>query len=88
MRSIARRLGRSPSTLSHEVTRQGAGVYSATEAGKDYRLRQLCSVRHRRLIDGSERSQFVRDHLVLYRWSPSRLLPSFAACTRTTPASA
>jgi len=70
MRSIAKRLGRSPSTLSREVARQGVAAYSATEAGKDYRTRRLRSVRHRQLIEGSELSQFVRDHLVLYRWSP------------------
>ncbi|WP_073525671.1 IS30 family transposase [Pseudomonas fluorescens] len=53
MRSIARRLGRSPSTLSRKVARQGAGAYSATEAGKNYRARRLRSVRHRRLIKGA-----------------------------------
>ncbi len=73
MRSIARRLVRSPSTLSRQVGRQGVAAYSATEAGKDYRARQLRSFRHRRLIEGSERSQFVHDHLVLYRWSPQRI---------------
>lgn len=73
MRSIARRLGRSPSTLSREVTRQGVVAYSATEAGKDYRARRLRSVQHRRPIEGSELSQFVRDHLVLYRWSPQQI---------------
>jgi len=72
MRSIARRLGRSPSTLSREVARQGAPAYSATEAGKAYRTRRLRSVRHRRFAQGSELSQFFCDHLVLYRWSPQR----------------
>jgi len=73
MRSIAKRLGRRPSTLSREIARQGAAAYSATEAGKAYRTRRLRSVRRRRLIQGSELSQFVRDHLVLYRWSPQQI---------------
>jgi len=73
MRSIARRLGRSPSTLSREVARQGAAAYSATEAGKAYRTRRLRSVRRRRLIEGSELSEFVRDHLMPYRWSPQQI---------------
>ena len=73
MRSIARRLRHSASTLSREVGRQIAGAYSASEAGKDYRARRLRSVRHRRLIEGSDLSQFVRDHLVLYRWSPQQI---------------
>lgn len=57
------------------MARQGAEAYSATEAGKDYRVRRLRSVRHRRLIEGSERSRFVRNHLVLYRWSPQQTAP-------------
>ena len=73
MRSIARRLRHSASTLSREVGRQIAGACSASEAGKDYRARRLRSVRHRRLIEGSDLSQFVRDHLVLYRWSPQQI---------------
>lgn len=73
MRSIARRLERSPSTLRREVARQGAGAFSATEASSDYRTRRLRSIRHRRLIEGSERSQFVRDRLALYRWSPQQI---------------
>lgn len=49
MRSIAKRLGRSPSALSREVARQRVAAYSATEAGKAYRTRRLRSVRYRRL---------------------------------------
>ena len=73
MRSIAKRLGRSPLTLSREIARQVAAAYSATEAGKAYRTRRLRSDRRRRLIEGSKLSQFVRDHLVLYRWSPQQI---------------
>ena len=40
MRSIAKRLGRSPSTLSREVARQVAAAYSATDAGRAYRAEQ------------------------------------------------
>lgn len=79
MRSIARRLGRSPSTLSRELARQDVRAYSATEAGRDYRVRRLRSVRRRRLIEGSERFQFVRDHLVLYRWSPQQIAAKLRA---------
>lgn len=73
MRSIAKRLGRSPSTLSSELARQGAASYSATDAGRAYRTRRLRSVPRRRLIEDSELSQFVRDHLVLCRWSPQQI---------------
>jgi len=48
-------------------------AYSATEAGKAYRTRRLRSVRRRLLIEGGELSQFVRDHLMLYRWSPQQI---------------
>lgn len=39
IRSIARRLGRSASTLSRGVARRGLAPYSASDAGKDYRMR-------------------------------------------------
>ena len=34
LRSIARRLGRSPSTLSRELRRAGPGMYDATRAAE------------------------------------------------------
>lgn len=75
MRFIAKCLGRSPLALSRELDWQGAAAYNATQLGKAYRTRRLRSVRHRRLIERSELSQFVRDHLVLYRWSPRHIVP-------------
>jgi IS30 family transposase len=73
IRSIAKRLGRSTSTLSREISRQGTPRYSAAEAGKRYRERRRRCVRRQRLIEGTQCFQFVRDHLVLYRWSPQQI---------------
>jgi IS30 family transposase len=73
MRSIARRLGRSASTLSRELARQGTPAYSASAAGRSYRRRRLGCVRRRRLTEGTEGFQFARDHLVLYCWSPQQI---------------
>lgn len=79
MRSIAKRLGRSTSTLSRELARQATSIYCASEAGKGYRMRRLGCVRRRRLIEGTDRFQFVRDHLVLYRWSPQQIAAKLRA---------
>ncbi|MEA9577339.1 IS30 family transposase, partial [Xanthomonas campestris] len=73
IRSIARRLGRSASTLSREVMRQNASVYTASFAAKRYRQRRSACVRKRRLVEGSALFQRVRDDLVLYRWSPQQI---------------
>src|SRR5699024_3532051 len=73
LRSIGRRLGRSPSTLSREVRRLGAAQYSAHEAGEGYRRRRRRSIRPRKLIDGTPLYEYVHDRLVLDRWSPEQI---------------
>ena len=52
LRSIARLLNRSPSTISREVARgcSPAGRYRATQAGRRYRERRRASVRPSALI--------------------------------------
>ena len=45
LRSIAYRLGRSPSTLSRELQRAGPEAYDATRAAQGYRGRRSCHVR-------------------------------------------
>ena len=61
IRAIARRLGRSASTLSREIKRQDAVVYSAHAVGKDYRRRRSRSVWPRKLVEGSSLFQYVLD---------------------------
>jgi IS30 family transposase len=73
IRAIARRLGRSASTLSREIKRLDASVYSAHAAGKGYRRRRSRSVRPRKLLEGSPLFQHVHDRLVFDRWSPQQI---------------
>lgn len=73
LRSISRLLGRSPSTLTRELATHAGSNYCAGTAGADYRNRRQRSVRQRRLIEGTELFQKVRDHLVLWRWSPQQI---------------
>jgi IS30 family transposase len=73
LRSIARRLGRSPSTLSRELRRAGPGAYDATQAAKGYRERRGASRRPHRLIPGTALYQHVHDRLVFLRWSPQQI---------------
>lgn len=81
LRSIARRLGRSPSTVSREVQRAGPGAYDATRAGQGYCERRGASRRPRLLIPGTALYQHVHDRLVFLRWSPQQI----AARLRETP---
>jgi IS30 family transposase len=53
LRSIARRLGRSPSTLSRELRRAGPGMYDATRAAEGYRERRGASRRSLLLTPGT-----------------------------------
>ena len=55
LRSVARRLGRSPSSVSRELARNRAPAdagYDATTAANNYRVRRSHSVRHRKLVEG------------------------------------
>ncbi|AUI92451.1 IS30 family transposase [Xanthomonas oryzae pv. oryzae] len=73
VRAISRLLGRSPSTLSRELAKHDSTSYCARSAGKRYRARRQLSVRQRRLTPGTPLFQLVRDHLVLWRWSPQQI---------------
>ena len=73
VRSISRLLGRTPSTLSRELARQDATTYCARAAAIRYTARRQHSVRRRRLTPGTDLYQLVRDHLVLWRWSPQQI---------------
>jgi IS30 family transposase len=82
LRAMARRLGRSPSTVSREIKRAGSAGYDATRAAAGYRQRRAHSRRSRRLIEGTALYQHVYDHLVFKRWSPQQI----AARLRAMPA--
>jgi len=88
LRSIARDLGRSVSTVSREIARNEVEIelgrrlrYEARTAGMAYRMRRERSVRCRKLVEGSALWQRVHDHLVYDRWSPQQI----AARLRTMP---
>lgn len=73
LRSIARRLGRSPSTVSRELQRFGARSYDATRAARGYRERRAASRRPCLLAPGSALYRYVHDRLVFWRWSPQQI---------------
>lgn len=73
LRSIARRLGRSPSTLLRELKRAGPGPYDAARAAQGYRERRRASRRPRLLIPGTALYQHVHDRLIFFRWSPQQI---------------
>ncbi len=81
MRLIARTLGRSASSISREIKRNGvasagadgACAYDATLASHAYRCRRLRSGRRRRLVEGSVLFRHVYDRLVYDRWSPQQI---------------
>jgi IS30 family transposase len=80
-RSIARRLGRSPATISSELPRVDGLHYDAAAAGRAYRQwRERCR-RRRLLTEDTRLYQDVYDHLVFLRWSP----PQIAARLRDMP---
>ncbi len=83
LRRIALRLGRSASTLSRELRRNGHTTYDATQAGCGYRERRRRCRRRRRLLAGSPLYRHVHDRLVFLRWSPQQI----AARLRQMPAS-
>lgn len=82
LRSIALRLGRSPSTLSRELQRAGSGPYDPTRAAEGYRARRVRSRRPCLLVQGSALYRYVHDKLVFLRWSPQQI----AARLRAMPA--
>lgn len=89
--AMARMLGRSPSTVTRELKRNGeeaSACYDATRAALAYRVRREHCVRPRKLSAGSRLYQFVHDRLAYWRWSPHHLLPDFVGCTPTTPTNA
>lgn len=73
LRSIALRLGRSPSTLSRELQRAGPEAYDATRAAQGYRQRRGASRRPRLLVPGTALYQHVHDRLVFLCWSPQQI---------------
>ena len=73
LRSIARLLGRSPSTVSRELKRAGGGSYETTLAAEGYRERRSASRRRRLLAPGTTLYQYVHDRLVYFRWSPQQI---------------
>lgn len=66
LRAIARRLGRSASTISREASRGrvGDGRYGASQAGRRYRERRRQCVRHRRLMPGQPLFERARNWLL------------------------
>ena len=66
LRSIARLLGRSPSTVSRELKRAGGGSYETTLAAEGYRERRSASRRRRLLAPGTTLYQYVHDRLVYF----------------------
>ncbi|WP_028232208.1 IS30 family transposase [Paraburkholderia mimosarum] len=76
IREIARRLGRSASTVSRELARNRNTAmprYDATQAASAYRLRRRRCVRRRKLSEGSALYWHVHHHLVYRRWSPQQI---------------
>lgn len=84
VRSIARQLGRAPSTISRALRRLGPVGYSAAAAGRDYCQRRLRSRRDRRLVEGSASYGYVHDRLVIERWSPQQIAAKHAHHAATT----
>jgi len=73
VREIARRLGRSGSSVSRELARNRGkrGQYSAHAAQQAYQERRQRCVRKRKL-DDPERRKLVEEKLLLY-WSPEQI---------------
>ena len=73
--AIAQLLGRSPSTISRELSRnvQSAGEYTATVAGGAYRERRMACVRPRKLREDAPLYDFVRSKLLYRYWSPEQI---------------
>lgn len=76
LRSVARRLGRSASSVSRELARnpmpEGA-FYEAASAARNDHERRTRSVRRRKLLEGEWLHQHVHDRLVHWCWSPQQI---------------
>lgn len=73
-RTIADRLGRSPSTISRELRRGGDhSTYDAPSAAQAYRERRLRCRKRYILQEGTALHRFVHDKLVYRRWSPAQI---------------
>src|SRR5690606_37038890 len=76
LRSIAKRLGRSPSSISRELARnrrddeQG---YQASQAGTAYRQRRQRCMKAGKLQEDSWLYRHVLDRLLYWRWSPEQI---------------
>lgn len=86
MRTIARCLNRSASSISREIRRNtvptrkdqvdaaGRASFDATRAARGYReRRKRCVCRPPRLAVGGALYQYVHDRLIYNRWSPQRI---------------
>nr|WP_242539746.1 IS30 family transposase [Trinickia mobilis] len=76
IRTIARLLRRSASTVSREVARNreaAVSSYHARDAGASYRIRRRRCVRRRKVVAGTALYQHVHDHLIYWRWSPQQI---------------
>ena len=71
VRAIARELGRSPSTVSRELGRNGGKGYSASSAQAAYGARRAACVRPKRLAD-PELAALVQAR-ILEGWSPEQV---------------
>lgn len=76
LRSIAKRLGRSPSSISRELARNRTDSqrgYQAALAGSAYRERRRKSKRPCKLIEGTWLHRHVLDRLMYWHWSPQQI---------------
>ena len=78
IRQIATQLGRSPSTLSRELSRnqQNKGGYNATQAGKAYLRRRKSCVRQLKIASNPVLYKEVESLLVNKKWSPEQISAS------------
>ncbi|MDC0948630.1 IS30 family transposase [Gammaproteobacteria bacterium] len=72
-RSIARQLGRSPSTISRELRRVDSAAYCPSRAAAQYRQNRMNCVRRHRLVDGEPLFRKVQDMLRFRQWSPQQI---------------
>ena len=73
LRDIGRALGRSASTISREVSRQGPGSYQATLAAERYKQSRCHSGRRLKLQPGHRLTLKVRQWLIKKQWSPMQI---------------